>query len=33
MSEKAWMDYYVRGRGERFQWRDVLETLEGGGKK
>ena len=22
------MDYYVRGIGENFQWRQVLETLE-----
>jgi hypothetical protein len=22
------MDYYVRGRGEKFSWRDVLKTLE-----
>ena len=29
VSEKAWMDYYVRGIGEKFQWRQVLETLEG----
>ena len=28
VSEMAWMDYYVRGIGEKFQWRDVLETLE-----
>jgi len=28
VSEKAWMDYYVRGKGEKFAWRDVLETLE-----
>jgi len=28
MSEMAWMDYYVRGRGEKFRWRDVLKTLE-----
>lgn len=28
MSEMAWMDYYVRGRGDRFSWRDVLATLE-----
>jgi dipeptidyl aminopeptidase/acylaminoacyl peptidase len=27
VSEKAWMDYYVRGIGEKFQWRQVLETL------
>ncbi len=29
VSEKAWMDHYVRGIGEKFQWRQVLETLEG----
>ena len=29
VSEMAWMDYYVRGIGENFQWRQVLETLEG----
>ncbi len=28
MSEKAWMDYYVRGTGQRFAWRDVLRTIE-----
>jgi dipeptidyl aminopeptidase/acylaminoacyl peptidase len=28
MSEMAWMDYYVRGRGKKFSWRDVLKTLE-----
>ena len=28
VSEKAWMDYYVRGQGQKFAWRDVLETLE-----
>ena len=28
VSEMAWMDYYVRGRGEKFSWRDVLKTLE-----
>jgi dipeptidyl aminopeptidase/acylaminoacyl peptidase len=28
VSEMAWMDYYVRGMGEKFSWRDVLETLE-----
>ena len=27
-SEKAWMDYYVRGIGEKFSWRDVLSTLD-----
>ena len=29
VSEMAWMDYYVRGIGEKFEWRQVLETLEG----
>jgi hypothetical protein len=24
----AWMDYYVRGKGKKFAWRDVLKTLE-----
>jgi dipeptidyl aminopeptidase/acylaminoacyl peptidase len=28
VSEMAWMDYYVRGLGEKFAWRDVLKTLE-----
>jgi dipeptidyl aminopeptidase/acylaminoacyl peptidase len=28
VSELAWMDYYVRGMGEKFSWRDVLKTLE-----
>jgi dipeptidyl aminopeptidase/acylaminoacyl peptidase len=28
MSEMAWMDYYVRGSGQKFAWRSVLETLE-----
>ena len=27
-SEMAWMDYYVRGKGRKFAWRDVLKTLE-----
>lgn len=27
VSEMAWMDYYVRDMGERFQWRDVLQTV------
>jgi dipeptidyl aminopeptidase/acylaminoacyl peptidase len=30
VSEMAWMDYYVRGRGQKFAWRDVLRTLEEG---
>ena len=29
VSEMAWMDYYVRGMGEKFAWRDVLKTLDG----
>jgi len=28
MSEMAWMDYYVRGLGQKFAWQDVLRTLE-----
>jgi dipeptidyl aminopeptidase/acylaminoacyl peptidase len=28
VSEMAWMDYYVRGRGEKFSWRMVLETVK-----
>ena len=28
VSEMAWMDYYVRGMGKKFSWRDVLKTLE-----
>lgn len=28
VAEMAWMDYYVLGKGEKFQWRQVLETLE-----
>ena len=28
VSEMAWMDYYVRGLGSKFSWRDVLKTLE-----
>ncbi|MEX2281084.1 MAG: S9 family peptidase [Gemmatimonadota bacterium] len=28
VAEMAWMDYYVRGRGNKFAWRDVLKTLE-----
>ncbi len=27
VSEMAWMDYYVRGKGNKFSWRDVLSTL------
>ena len=32
VSEKAWMDHYVRGIGDRFEWRQVLETLEQEGR-
>ena len=28
VSEMAWMDFYVRGQGAKFAWRDVLKTLE-----
>jgi dipeptidyl aminopeptidase/acylaminoacyl peptidase len=28
VSEMAWMDYYVRGMGEKFTWEMVLKTLE-----
>ena len=28
VAEMAWMDYYVRGQGRKFAWRDVLKTLE-----
>jgi hypothetical protein len=28
VAEMAWMDYYVRGSGRRFAWRDVLKSLE-----
>ncbi len=28
VSEMAWMDYYVRGKGQKFSWRDVLKTLD-----
>jgi dipeptidyl aminopeptidase/acylaminoacyl peptidase len=33
VSEMAWMDYYVRGIGNKFAWRDVLKTLEAEGVK
>jgi len=28
ISEMAWMDYYVRGKGEKFSWRMVMDTLK-----
>ena len=33
VSEMAWMDYYVRGIGEKFSWRQVLDTVEFGEKE
>ena len=27
VSEMAWMDHYVRGMGQKFEWSQVLETL------
>lgn len=27
VSEMAWMDYWVRGVGEKFSWKQVLESL------
>lgn len=30
VSEMAWMDHYVRGVGDGFDWRQVIETLEKG---
>ena len=29
-AEMAWMDYWVRGSGRKFAWRDVLKTLDDG---
>ena len=31
VAEMAWMDYYVRGSGRKFAWRDVLKSVETGG--
>ena len=28
VAEMAWMDYYVRGSGKKFAWRDVLKSLK-----
>ena len=28
VSEMAWMDHYVRGMGDKFEWEQVLATLE-----
>jgi len=31
VAEMSWMDYYVRGSGKKFAWRDVLKSVETGG--
>jgi dipeptidyl aminopeptidase/acylaminoacyl peptidase len=31
VAEKAWMDFYVRGSGKQFAWRDVLNSVQSGG--
>jgi dipeptidyl aminopeptidase/acylaminoacyl peptidase len=31
VAEMEWMDYYVRGSGKKFAWRDVLKSVEIGG--
>jgi dipeptidyl aminopeptidase/acylaminoacyl peptidase len=31
VAEMSWMDYYVRGSGKKFAWRDVLKSTEGSG--
>ncbi|HEX3865392.1 MAG TPA: prolyl oligopeptidase family serine peptidase [Gemmatimonadaceae bacterium] len=31
VAEMAWMDYYVRGSGKKFAWRDVLKSVDAGG--
>jgi dipeptidyl aminopeptidase/acylaminoacyl peptidase len=31
VAEMSWMDYYVRGSGKKFAWRDVLNSVESGG--
>ncbi|HKS06606.1 MAG TPA: S9 family peptidase [Gemmatimonadaceae bacterium] len=28
VAEMAWMDYWLRGSGKKFEWRDVLKSLE-----
>lgn len=30
VAEMSWMDYWVRGSGKKFAWRDVLTAVEGG---
>jgi dipeptidyl aminopeptidase/acylaminoacyl peptidase len=31
VAEMAWMDYYVRGSGKKFAWRDVLKSVDANG--
>jgi dipeptidyl aminopeptidase/acylaminoacyl peptidase len=31
VAEMAWMDYYVRGSGKKFAWRDVLKSVDASG--
>ena len=31
VAEMSWMDYWVRGSGKKFAWRDVLKSVETGG--
>ena len=31
VAEKEWMDFYVRGSGKQFAWRDVLASVGPGG--
>jgi len=31
VAEMEWMDYYVRGSGKKFAWRDVLNSVTAGG--
>ena len=31
VAEMSWMDYYVRGSGKKFAWRDVLKSVETNG--
>ena len=28
MAELAWMEHYVRGKDTKFQWQDLLKTLD-----
>jgi dipeptidyl aminopeptidase/acylaminoacyl peptidase len=31
VAEMEWMDFYVRGSGKKFAWRDVLKSVDGNG--